>query len=263
MTTRHPRATSWCVAVPLLVVVAGLIGCTPQAADLAGSPTAVTTPPSPSVSSADGDERPLRDPTLDQPLIRAAAAGDTARVKRLLALGARTRATDQLGRTALVAAAYGNHLGVVRALLDVGADVNTQDSSQQSAYLIATSEVGDDVRLLELMLAHGARVNAKDSFNGTGLIRAADRGYPRVVRRLLAAGVTVDHVNDLGWTALHEAIILGDGGPAYVRVVGLLIDAGADVNLASGRDGVRPLAHAVDRGLTAIAQRLRVAGARR
>lgn len=30
------------------------------------------------------------------------------------------------------------------------------------------------------------------------------------VKLLIAAGVPVDHVNNLGWTAMHEAIILGD-----------------------------------------------------
>ncbi|HEU5489288.1 MAG TPA: ankyrin repeat domain-containing protein, partial [Gaiellaceae bacterium] len=109
----------------------------------------------------------------------------------------------------LIAAAYGNDLDAAGALIQAGADVNAKDETQQSAYLIATSEVGDDPRLLELTLANGADLNAKDSYNGTGLIRAADRGYVRIVRRLLETDIEVDHVNRLGWTALLEAIILG------------------------------------------------------
>lgn len=61
------------------------------------------------------------------------------------------------------------------------ADVDAKDSTEQSAYLIATSEVGDDTTLLDVTLAAGADVNATDSYNGTGLIRAADRGYVEVV----------------------------------------------------------------------------------
>lgn len=137
--------------------------------------------------------------------------------------------------------------------------MNHKDGTEQSAYLIATSEVGDDPRLLELALDSGARVNAKDSFNGTGLIRAAERGYPAIVARLLAAGVEVDHVNELGWTALHEAIILGRGGPEHTEVVRLLVGAGADVMLPSQRDGVRPKEHAERRGFTEIARILRKA----
>jgi ankyrin repeat protein len=182
-------------------------------------------------------------------------------VRRLLASGASVRATDAQGRTPLVAAAYSGAVEVAQLLLAAGADPNEKDETVQSAYLIATSEVGDDPTLLDLLLRNGADVTSRDSFNGTGLIRAADRGFPRIVERLLQTDIAVDHVNRLGWTALHEAIILGDGGDAYVRVVALLVDAGVDVNLASAQDGRRPLTHATDRGFVEIADVLRAAGA--
>ena len=169
------------------------------------------------------------------------------------------RATDERGRTPLVAAAYGNHTGVAEVLLAAGADPNEKDRSVQSAYLISTSEVGDRPALLDLLLSNGADVQSRDSFNGTGLIRAADRGFPRIVERLLATDIPVDHVNRLGWTALHEAIVLGDGGPAHVEVVGLLVGAGADVNLPG--NGQLPLAQATARGYDEIAAILRDAGA--
>ena len=89
--------------------------------------------------------------------------------------------------------------------------------------------MGDDPRLLELALANGARVDHKDSYDGTGLIRAAERGHPRIVRRLLAAGIDRDHVNRLGWTALHEAVVLGDGGPAHVATVRALVRGAAPI----------------------------------
>jgi uncharacterized protein len=74
-------------------------------------------------------------------------------------------------------------------------------------------------------------VGAKDSYNGTGLIRAAERGHTEVVHRLLDTPIEVDHINRLGWTALLEAIILGAGGPDHIQTVRLLVDAGANVNL--------------------------------
>ena len=162
----------------------------------------------------------------------------------------------------LIRAAYANDLESAARLIAKGADVNRKDRTEQSAYLISTSEVGDDPRLLSMTLAAGADVRSLDSFDGTGLIRAADRGYPEVVRRLLRTDIRVDHVNNLGWTALHEAVLLGDGSRVYVRVVRLLIDAGADVNKPSRHDGIRPLQHAARRGFTAVADALRAAGAR-
>jgi hypothetical protein len=160
----------------------------------------------------------------------------------------------------LLEAARANRVDDASELIERGADVNAKDMTQQSAYLYATSEVGPDPAMLELMLANGADVGAKDSYNGTGLIRAAHRGYPEIVERLLAAGIELDHVNRLGWTALLEAIILGDGGRSHVETVRQLVDAGANVNLAD-REGVTPLVHAQRAGFDEIAGILLAAGA--
>lgn len=147
---------------------------------------------------------------------------------------------------ALLAAAYANDVEAARTLVAAGADVNHKDASEQSPYLIATSEVGDDPRLLDLFLAHGAVVNDKDSYNGTGAIRAAHRGYPVIIGRLVRAGVDLDHVNRLGWTALLEAVILGDGGRAHQDVVRTLLEAGADPSIRD-RDGRTALDRARER----------------
>ncbi len=160
----------------------------------------------------------------------------------------------------LIAAAYANDVDAARELIEAGADVNAKDASVQSAYLIATSEVGDDTALLELTLANGADVRSLDSYDGTGLIRAADRGFTAIVARLLETHIEVDHVNRLGWTALLEAIILGGGDSAHTEVVRLLVEAGADVNLADSQ-GVTPLAHAEQSDYEEIAAILRSAGA--
>jgi ankyrin repeat protein len=103
---------------------------------------------------------------------------------------------------------------------------------------------------------------ATDSFDGTGLIRAAERGHVDIVRRLLQTDIDVDHVNRLGWTALLEAIILGDGAEEHTETVRLLVEAGADVDLADAQ-GQTPLAHAEARGADAIVAILRDANARR
>jgi Ankyrin repeats (3 copies) len=151
----------------------------------------------------------------------------------------------------LLAAAYRNDVAAARDLIEAGADVDAKDDSEQSAYLIATSEVGDDPRLLELTLAAGADVDAKDSYDGTGLIRAAERGHSAIVERLLETGIDVDHVNRLGWTALLEAVVLGEGGRAHVRTARRLVNGGADVGIAD-EDGVTAHEHARRRGFTAI-----------
>lgn len=157
----------------------------------------------------------------------------------------------------LIEAAWDNDVVQARRLIAAGADVNYEDETEQSAFLIAASE--DYLELLNLTLRNGADVHARDSYNGTALIRAAERGHADVVRRLLETNVNVNHVNNLGWTALHEAIIFGDGSPRYVETVRLLVKGGADVRLPSQRDGVTPLQHASSRDFQKIAAILRKA----
>ena len=94
-------------------------------------------------------------------------------------------------------------------------------------------------------------------YGGTALIPACHHGHVDSVRLLLQASrVPVDHVNRLGWTALLEAIILGDGGAAHTEIVRLLVAHGAKLQLADAK-GVTPLAHAEQRGQRAIAEILR------
>lgn len=196
---------------------------------------------------------------LNAALIAAAGRGDTDETRRLLRQGASVTATDDQGRTALIAAAYGDHLEVGKLLIQAGADVNTQDNSRQSAYLIPTAD--GSLAFLRLTLQSGADVHRLDSYNGTGLIRAADRGHVEIIRELLTTDIAIDHVNRLGWTALLEAIILGNGGPNHTEVVRLLVAAGANVNLADS-GGTTPLAHAQRRNFPEIITILKTAGAR-
>lgn len=54
-------------------------------------------------------------------------------------------------------------------------------------------------------------------------------------------------MNNLGWSALLEAVILGNGGRLYSDIIQLLVDAGADVHLPD-RDGKSSLQHAEELG---------------
>ncbi|HEX6868390.1 MAG TPA: ankyrin repeat domain-containing protein, partial [Candidatus Limnocylindrales bacterium] len=89
-------------------------------------------------------------------------------------------------------------------------------------------------------------------FGGVSVIPAAERGHVDYVRRVVRTGIDVDHVNDLGWTALLEAVILGDGGQPYQEIVRILLAAGADPAIADS-DGVTAEQHARARGHAAIA----------
>lgn len=194
-----------------------------------------------------------------QALIAAAGRGDAAEVKALLTRGARVDARDSRGRTALLAATHGNHVEATRLLIAAGADVNAKDDIQDSAYLYAGAHGRTEI--LKMTLAAGADLKSVNRFGGTALIPACHYGHVDVVKVLLATKIDVDHVNRLGWTALLEAVILGDGGPAHTEIVQLLLEAGANPNIAD-REGVTPLGHAKRRGFTQMVRLLEGRGAK-
>ena len=147
-----------------------------------------------------------------------------------------------------------------RALIAAGADVNALENAHYD--LLTIAGVLDDLAMVKLAIAAGADTGLVTSpYQGTALIAAAHLGHVEVVRALIAGGAPLDHVNNLGWTALIEAIVLGDGGPRHTAIVADLIAAGADLDLADS-NGARPLAMARGRGYTEIARLLEAAGAR-
>ncbi|MCY1212639.1 Ankyrin repeats (many copies) [compost metagenome] len=195
---------------------------------------------------------------LDRNLITAASIGDQDMVARLLAAGATARAADERGRSALLAAVQSRHVEVARMLMLAGADVNHKDVDANSPFLLAAAS--GQAEIVRLALAHGADLASTDRYDGTALIGASQQGHVEVVKLLLKAGIAVDHVNNLGWTALLEAVVLGDGSARYEETVQLLLDAGADANLAD-REGVTPTRHARERGYkTMVKMLMRVRG---
>lgn len=188
-------------------------------------------------------------------LHRAAHEGDLAEIERLLTKGAETEARDGNGRTPLIVAAFASHDDAFTALVNGGADVTAQDAVGYDAVTIAA--VANDPELMSLALSLGGDNDAiHTNWNGTALIAAAHLGHAEVVRRLIVAGAPLDHINNLGWTALIEAVVLGDGGPDHQATVQALIEAGADASIAD-RDGKTPLQLAEERGYAGIVGILR------
>lgn len=184
-------------------------------------------------------------------LHRAAQDGNADEIRRLAKAGAALDARDAHGRTPAHVAAFASRDEALRALAEAGADMNALD--RQAYDVVTIAAVADDPELMSLAIALGNDPGLTTSpYRGTALIAAAHLGHVEVVRHLIAAGAPLDHVNNLGWTALMEAVVLGDGGRNHQEVVRLLLEAGADRSIAD-RDAVTPLAHARARGYSEIA----------
>ena len=182
-------------------------------------PRSSTTRPSPSLTEhAAPDPSPSPRPARNPPLTRSEQARLDERLRD---------------------AAWANNVADAKRLIRRGANVNAKDETVQSAYLISTSEGYLD--LLRLTLRNGAKIGDKDSWNGTGLIRAAERGHHGVVGELLQAGIARDHVNRIGYQAIHEAVWLGEDTDVYATTLRVLAAGGVQLNRPSRDEGLTPL----------------------
>jgi uncharacterized protein len=192
-------------------------------------------------------------------LLQATQRGDREAVLKLLQQGADINVRDAQGRTPVMIATYQHNTDMVRTLLQAGAGVNIRDNNKENPLLHAAAQGWLDI--LRLAIEAHADTRLTNRFGGISIIPASERGHVEIVRELLTrTDINVNHVNNLSWTALLEAIVLSNGGKAHQQIVQLLVDYGADVNLAD-RDGVTPLQHARERGFTEIESILLQAGA--
>src|SRR3989440_9526049 len=171
----------------------------------------------------------------NEQLLQATQRGDREAVLKLLQEGADINVRDAQGRTPVMIATYQHNTGMVRALFQAGADVNIYDNNKENPLLHAAAQGWLDI--LRLAIEAHADTRLINRFGGISIIPASERGHVEVVRELLTCtNINVNHINNLGWTALLEAIVLSDGGQAHQQIVQLLIDHGADVNLPD-KDG--------------------------
>ncbi|MFF0740728.1 ankyrin repeat domain-containing protein [Streptomyces sp. NPDC004111] len=198
-------------------------------------------------------------PAADRLLLDAARTGDVDGVRDALRAGARVEARDEELRSPLLLASLGSHVEAARLLVAAGADPDAQDRREDSAWLV--TGVTGSVAMMRVLLPAHPDLTLTNRFGGISVIPASERGHVGYVRAVLAeTDIDVNHVNRLGWTALLEAVILGDGGRPHQEVVELLLAAGAVPDLAD-QDGTTPLEHAERRGFDVITALLRKAQA--
>lgn len=171
-------------------------------------------------------------------------------VKTALQNGTDVNTQDENGRSLLLLATINGQMSMVKLLLEHGADVNLQDAIHDSAFLFAGAS--GQTEMLKLYLANGARFDLFNRYNGTALIPACERGHVETVKLLAnTKSFPINHINRLGWTALLEAVVLGDGSKEYQDIVQILKNAGADLSIGD-LDGTTALEHARKSGFREI-----------
>lgn len=197
------------------------------------------------------DGQPVDRRSANDRLLAASESGDPDGVALALRAGARIEARDDHQRTSLLLASTFDRVAVAKLLVALGADPDALDDRHDTPWLV--TGVTGSVEMLETLLPADPDLTIRNRFGGISVIPASERGHVDYVRRVVQTGIDVNHVNDLGWTALLEAVILGDGSTPYQEIVRVLLDAGADPSIPDG-DGVTALQHARLAGKDEIAR---------
>ncbi|MDA7966033.1 ankyrin repeat domain-containing protein [Ruegeria sp.] len=163
-------------------------------------------------------------------------------------------ARNGAGDTPLLVAARKGNLEIVSFLLAAGADVTALNDSRRDILNIAITTRNPE--LAKQALEAGADATMVTSiYQGSALIYGSAKGQVEIIEMLIAANAPLDRINNIGWTALLEAVILGDGSPPYVEIVEMLLNAGADRHIAD-KNGLTPLDHARARGFADLSKLL-------
>jgi ankyrin repeat protein len=139
----------------------------------------------------------------------------------------------------IIYAAYQGNLDTVMQLIDEGADVNARDETNGQTALITASQ-GCQFEIVELLLDHGAEVDAIDNDGTTALMEASYKGDIAIMRLLISKGAQINRKRSFGETALVYAY----RGKSFEAMQMLLFENGA---VADGRLLYQLLRLAVDR----------------
>ncbi len=199
---------------------------------------------------------------IENALVVFAEAGDLDKVRYLVQVkGAKAGARDMFGRAALIEAAGGGHLPVVKFLIEQGANVNIRGSMGYTPLMKAID--AGHVEVVKYLGTKGADLGLRDSFGNLpldlaekgpsravydhlrpiyarfalteDLLQSAGKGHLGDVKQIISAGLSINTQSGDGITALMAA-----AGYGQLHVVKWLIENDADPNIVS------------DNGMTAL-----------
>lgn len=141
----------------------------------------------------------------------------------------------------------------VTRFIEEGVDINlTNDLGGTAVHIASGSE---NIKMVELLLNHGAAVDGVREHVVTPLQCAAMDGNVKMAEYLISRGAFVNKRSQEGYTPIYRAALNGN-----LKMVELLISQGADVNIADNNLET-PLHMAANRGHFEVAKVLIINGA--
>lgn len=242
---------TWHRLLTPVIAVAVISSCAVAAGSDPTGPTTTTATPVPTASTPPPNPYADRSAAFrDRQLLSAARTGDAPKVRLLIAAGVDLETRDERERTPLLIASTHDRVEVASVLIAAGADPDALDDRHDTPWLV--TGVTGSVDMARTILAGDPDLTIRNRFGGISHIPASERGHADYVSFVLdSTDIAIDHVNDLGWTALLEAVILGQGTEPWQRIVDSLVEHGADVSIAD-HDGITALQHAKRLGFSEI-----------
>lgn len=153
--------------------------------------------------------------------------GDVAAVERLLAAGISANVKDDGGRPALLLAVQTGRASLIKALIDEGADVNSEYKTWTPLGLAAHN---GRLQIVMLLIERGAQINLEAECHHTALILAAEGATLKATTDFMRARALVPEMTGEEDDELGDA---RDIGSDHLEIVKTLIERGADPNVAS------------------------------
>jgi ankyrin repeat protein len=131
---------------------------------------------------------------------------------------------------------------VVAIFLQHGACIDVKCPSTGITSLML-AVMGDDVKMIEILLAAKADINARGKDGDSALLAAAYSENIEIVRLLVRSGADVSAVDENGWNLLHKAVVSGD-----VKMVKEVIGLSPELRMVKDQEGMTPLDLAIRDG---------------
>ena len=188
---------------------------------------------------SEGSEWHEKELIADALLFKAVNGNSLIVINLALALGAnvnyRGTTPDYTSNTPLINAVRNENKGIVKVLLQAGADIDAQGENKRTALINAAISPYQIIQLQEIqeiLINSGADLNIKDDQESTALRWAIVGKYTKLIQALIKAGADPNIKDRTGENALFPAI----RNRLDAQTIQMLIDGGADINAQNFND---------------------------